>query len=180
MFQLRVVLDQPKNWPDYVPAWITAGAAFLTVVVAVIIAWKQSSLQTMLSNTQSDIQKLGLAQQERRLRMDLYDRRYEVFTEAGAFMRLVLSSPEDYDPVSDEARKFADVRQNAEMLFGTDVFKYLQDVADTTMGIWGSKQRMRKNPGDISAIEENGERFQHLSDLSLKRSEAFRHDMFLG
>jgi hypothetical protein len=180
MFELRVVLDQPKNWLDYLPPWVTAVAALLTVVVAVLIAYKQGELQKALAKSQGEIQKKDLEQQERQLKKDLYDRRFKVFTDVGEFMRSVLSSPSAFTPGSDEQRRYYESMQNAEMLFGPDVFRHLQDVAYTTVGIWGACQRMNNNPGDNSAIEEKGERFQHLSDLWQKRSEVFRSDLSLS
>jgi hypothetical protein len=45
MFQLHVVLDDAKSWVDYVPLWITAGAALITVGVVVFIARNQNRLQ---------------------------------------------------------------------------------------------------------------------------------------
>ena len=70
--------------------------------------------------------------------------------------------------------------QNAEMLFTPEVFKYLQDVANTTIAIWGSYQRIAKDAGDNSAIEENSIQLQRLSDLWVARPGVFRHDLFLG
>jgi hypothetical protein len=179
MFQLRVVLDQPKNWLDYVPAWVTAIAALLTVVVALFIAYKQGRLQKTLAENQSEIRKMQLTQQERQLRMDLY-RRYKVYTDTGEFMRSVLSLPSAFVSGGDEHRRFGETMQNAEMLFRPEVFKYLQDIANTTMAIWGAYQRMAKDAGDNAAIEENSIQFQRLSDLWVARPGVFSHDLFLG
>ena len=60
MLQLHVVLVQPKNWIEYVPSWVTAGAAFITVIVAVLIARNQSRLQRTLAERQVEIQKMHL------------------------------------------------------------------------------------------------------------------------
>jgi hypothetical protein len=123
---------------------------------------------------------MQLMQQERQLRMDVYDRRSKVYTDTGEFMRSVLSSPSAFVSGSDEHRRFGETMQNAEMLFTPEVFKYLQDVANTTMAIWGSHQRVAEDAGDISAIEENSIQFQRLSDLWVARPGVFRHDLSLG
>jgi len=166
MFHLYVVLDQPKNWLEYAPPWITAVAALITVVVAGWIARNQRKLQMTLA--------------ERLLKKDLFDRRFKVFTDAAEFMRPILASPSAFDPLSDEGRRFAETVQSAEMVFGPEVFEYLNDVNKTAIGLWASHQKMAKDRGDNDAITENADRFQHLSDLWQKRSEAFRRDLSLG
>jgi hypothetical protein len=40
MLQLHVALDEPKGWLEYVPPWVTAVAALITVLVAGLIARK--------------------------------------------------------------------------------------------------------------------------------------------
>lgn len=188
--QLHVVLDQPKGWIDYVMAALGALGALGTVVAAAAalkavnvtrsIAGKQSKLQETLANKQFDLQKAQQELLERQLRKDLYDRRFTVFTDTGQFMRPVLSSPNGFTPEADEYRRFGETVQNAEMLFGPEVCKYLEDVDRTAVGRWASNQRRTTDRGDINAITEYAEQFQHLSDLWQKRTDVFRREISLG
>ena len=109
------------------------------------------------------------------LKKDLYDRRLMVFEATGEFMKPILWSPSDFTLGGDEHRKFWEVMQSAEMLFGRggEVNKYLEEINRTATSLCASKQKMASNPGDSAAIEENGEQFQHLSDLWQKRADSF-------
>lgn len=116
------------------------------------------------------------------LKKDLYDRRLMVFEATGEFMKPILWSPSDFTLGGDEHRKFWEVMQSAEMLFGRggEVNKYLEEINRTATSLCASKQKMASNPGDSAAIEENGEQFQHLSDLWQKRADSFRRDLDLS
>lgn len=172
MFQFYVVLDQPKNWHEYVPPWVTAVAAVLAVVGAIVIACKQNSLQKTLA-------KMQLEQSERQRKMGLFFLRRKVFTDTREFMEPIQRTASAFAPESDEYMKFFKTVQNAEMLFGPEVRKYLKDVNKTTMDLWGSEQRMDKNPGDNNAKEDNDKWFQHLNELWDKINDVFRRDMSL-
>ncbi len=174
MFQLHIVLDQGGLLDYVVPlaAALTATAAIWTVIVARTIARNQNNLQTTLAGRQEQLQ-------ERQLRKDLYDRRFKVFTDTGDFIRPVLSSPTAFCPQSDEYRRFEETMQHATFLFGTEVRAYLEDVRGTTVGVWASYQKMTKDRGDNRDIEENAEKFQHLSDLWQKRPEVFHREVSL-
>ena len=126
-----------------------------------------------------DIAQKQLDLQERQLRKDLYDRRFAVYRQTAEFLRPILGSPSSFRVESDESRKFAEAVQDAGMLFGADVCRYLKDVNTTAVDLWASYSRMQQHPGDNNAIEESGRHFQHLKDLWDKRSNVFRPEMSL-
>jgi hypothetical protein len=45
-----LLLDASKSWAEYIPPWITAAAAFGTVLVAGLIARNQCRLQKALAD----------------------------------------------------------------------------------------------------------------------------------
>ena len=90
MFQLHVVLDQPKDWLQYVPPWVAVVASLLTVFVAFKIAQNQNRLQKTLAKSQIKIQKMQLEQQERQLKKNLFDRRFEICVRTRDFAQYVL------------------------------------------------------------------------------------------
>jgi hypothetical protein len=186
MLQLHVVLDQLKGWLDYVMAlgalgtMVAAVAALIAVIVTRSIAKNQNILQETLANKQLEIQKGQLEQQERQLRKDLFDRRFAVFTDTGEFMRPILSAPSGFTPQGEGYRKFGETMQIADMLFGPEVRKYLEDVDRTAVALWVAHQKMIKDPGDNNAINEEGCQSQYLSDLWQKRPTVFRSEMSLG
>jgi hypothetical protein len=168
MLQLNVVVDQSKGWIDYATALGAAGT--VVAAVAALIAVK---VTRSIARKQLDLQ-------ERQLRNDLYDRRFAVFADTGNFLRPILSTPTGFTPQSDAYRQFGETAQNAEMLFGPEVRKYIEDVSRTAVNLWASYQKMAKDPADNDAIEEQAKQFQHLSDLWQKRPDVFRRDMSLG
>src|SRR5580698_6364685 len=79
MIQVHVIVGQTKNWLDSLPALgaigscVSAVAALIAVCVSLSISRRQMDLQ------------------ERQLRQDLWNRRFKVFTNTGAFIRSVLT-----------------------------------------------------------------------------------------
>jgi hypothetical protein len=129
MFRLHIVLDQSRDWIEYVPPWVTALAALITVAVAVVIARNQGRLQQTLAEKQFEIQRMQLEQQERQLKKDLFDRRFSVFTDVQKFFDYVLQKNGDIELNGPgEYRQFRECMERAEMLFGDDVKEYLEDV----------------------------------------------------
>ena len=178
MFQLHVVLDQPRIWLDFVPPWVTAVAALTTVVVAVVIARNQNRLQKAMADKQVEIQNMQLEQQSRQLKKDLFDRRFAVFTEVLEFISYVLrengkvqlTGPGQY-------RQFWESMERAEMLFGVDVNQYLADVDQTARAFYVSAQGRDKAiaTGDVDAITKDGELLNRLSvTLLQQRKGVFR------
>jgi hypothetical protein len=174
MLQLHVVLDQPKNWLEYAPQCVTAFAAAITVFVAIFIARNQGRLQKALAEMQ-------LEQQARQLKWNLFDRRFAVFAGVLEFISYVvqkngvieLAGPGQY-------REFRECMETAEMLFGNDVIKYLEDVDETAREFYVSARRRGINSGDIDAINRDGELLSRLSvTLLQQRKGVFRPYLFL-
>ncbi len=178
MLQLHVVLDQSKNWLDYVPSWVTAVAALLTVFVAVLIARNQSKIQKKLAEKQIEIQKSQMEQQERQLKKDLFDRRFAVFDGVLDFISYVLREDGNIRLVGPgEYKRFCDRREMAKMLFGDDVNKYLADVDEVARNLYVSAKGRDKATatGDGEAIQREGQLWEHLTGpISEKRVELFR------
>lgn len=171
MFQLHVVLDQGKNWLDYVPPCITAVAALSTVLVALRIARNQNKLQT-------DLAKMQLAQQERQLKKDLFDRRFAVFVNVLDFVSYVLQENGKIQLAGPgKYRDFWESMEKAEMLFGADVNEYLADVDKTARAFYVSAQGLDKAiaTGDVEAIDKNAELLDRLGvKLLQQRKWVFR------
>jgi hypothetical protein len=164
MFRLHVVLDQSRDWTEYVPLWVTALAALITVVVAVVIARNQGKLQQTLAEKQIEIQRMQLEQQERQLKKDLFDRRFAVFTDVQKFFDYVLQKNGDIELSGPgEYRQFRECMERAEMLFGHDVMTYLEDVDETARAFYVSAKRRGINLGDVDAINKDGTLLDRLS-----------------
>jgi len=109
--------------------------------------------------------KLQLQQQERQLKKNLFDQRFAVFVNVRDFITYVLrengkiqlAGPGQY-------REFWESMEKAEMLFGTDVNKYLGEVDETAREFYMSAQGMDKAiaTGDIEAINKNGQLLERL------------------
>jgi hypothetical protein len=170
MFRLHVVLDQSRDWIVYVPLWVTALAALITVVVAVVIARNQAKLQQTLAEKQFEIQRMQLEQQERQLRKDLFARRFAVFTGVQKFFDYVLQKNGDIELHGPgEYRQFRECMERAEMLFGSDVNLYLKDVDETARAFYVSAKRRGIDPGDVCAIDKDGELLSRLSVTLMPR-----------
>jgi hypothetical protein len=174
MFQLHVVLDEPKSWLEYVPPWVTAVAALITVLVAALIARNQNKLQKALADKQIEIQKSQLDQQARQLKKDLFDRRFAVFTDVLDFINYVLREDGNIQFGGPGQRQFWEAMEKAEMLFGKDVNAYLADVDTTARKLYVSAKGMNKASatGDVEEINRNGELLSRLSDELLQRRKA--------
>jgi hypothetical protein len=117
------------------------------------------------------------------LKKELFDRRYKIFEETVEFMRPILSSPSNFTSGDDGQRKFWGTMQSAKVLFGrrAKVYKFLEDIDKTATNLCASQQTMNSNRGDNDAITENGQQFQHLSELWEKQQEdAFLQDLDLS
>ncbi len=170
MFQFHVVLDQPKNWLDYSPSWITALAALITVFVAIKIAGNQNRLQKTIAERQIDIQA-------RQLLKDLFDWRFAVFTEVENFIAYVLQSNGKVHLPGPEYIRWRAAMQKAQMLFGADVYEYLVKVDKTARDLYVSALRLDKaiEQGNTEAIEVNHQLLNELSDTLLgQRVQVFR------
>ena len=66
-------------------------------------------------------------------------------------------------------RQFRDYMERAEMLFGDDVNKYLEDVDETARQFCVSARRRQINAGDPAAINRDGELLNRLSVTLLKQ-----------
>jgi hypothetical protein len=158
MFQLHVVLDQAKSWFDYFQPCITAVAALGTLLVALRIARNQNKLQAELA-------KMQLAQQERQLKKDLFDRRFAVYVNVLDFVSYVLQENGKIQLAGPgKYRDFWESMEKAEMLFGADVNEYLADVDKTARDFYVSAQRMDKTiaTGDVEAIDRNAQLLERL------------------
>lgn len=173
---LHVVLDNSKDWLDYVPSLITAVASLTAVIVAFVIAHNQNRLQATLASRQDDLQ-------ERQLKKDLFDRRFAVFNEALAFISYVLrengkielTGPGPY-------RRFRESMDAAEMLFGPHVNDYLSKVDQTAREFWASAHALECAiaKGDVAAIDRNGDLLNCLSStLLVQRISVFRPELAL-
>lgn len=164
MFQLHVILDQPRSWFQYAPPWVTAAAALTTVIVAVLIARNQSRLQKTLADKQIEIQKMQLEQQARQLKKDLFDRRFAVFTGVLEFIGYVLRQNGNIELPGAEYRQFCDCRERAEMLFEGDVNRYLADVDETARAFYVSAQARNNaiTAGDMDKIHEDSRLMERL------------------
>ena len=180
MFQFHIVLDQPKEWLDYVTplgTLLAAAAAIITVIVARGIAHNQNKLQETLAARQLDLQKAQLEQQERQLKKDLFDRRFTVFTDTGEFISFVLRQNGNISLNSGEYTQFWQTSEKAEMLFGADIREYLEDVQKTAGEFYVTAQGREKAvaTGDVDAIHKDHELLAHLGvDLFQKRAKVFR------
>jgi hypothetical protein len=172
MFQFHVVLDQGRNWLDYVAPLgtvLAAAAATGTVFVALRIANNQNRLQKTLMDRQHDLQ-------ERELKKDLFDRRFLIFTDSLEFTGFVLRNNGDIVLEGAEYRHFREAMQKAGMLFGGDVGSYLNDLDKTVRDLYVSaKGRSRAVAGgDVAAIDQHGELLSHLIKLAPVAEDVFR------
>jgi hypothetical protein len=184
MFQLHVVLDQARGWLDYVAPFstlLTAIAAIGTVSVALRIANNQNKLQKTLARDQSrlqealaekqlEIQKMQLERQAQQLKKDLFDRRFGVFTGVLTFITYVPQENGDIELHGPgQYRQFRECMETAEMLFGDDVNRYLEDVDETARQFYVSARRREIDRGDPDAIEKDGQLLNRLSVTLLQR-----------
>jgi hypothetical protein len=183
MFQIHVALDEPTNWLQLVPTWLTALAALITVFVARRIAHNQNTLQTTLGEKQAEIQKMQLELQGRQLKKDLFDKRFAVYTDVLDFLSYVLNNNGQIQLAGPgEYRQFRQCMERAEMLFGDDVRKYIADVDETARRFYVSAQTMDVaiSKGDVDAIMRNGDLLSRLSvDLLQQRTAVFRPYLLL-
>jgi hypothetical protein len=117
-----------------------------------------------------------LEQQDRQLKKDLFDRRFKVFSDTGEFTAFVPLADGDISLNSDEYRQFWQTMETAEMLLGTDVTQYLEDIQRTASELNVSAQG-RENAiriGDVNTIHKHRELLLHLNALFQSRAGVFR------
>ena len=116
-----------------------AGGALGAIITYIF----QSRLLNRQLGEQGRIANDNLAEQRRiagdKLRLDLFDRRYEVFEATRKFLK---ASIQDYSHIDQHLRVFKDETSHAEFLFGSDVLNYLEKVARAKDDdpIWLSKR----------------------------------------
>jgi hypothetical protein len=185
MFQVHVILDQPKGWLDYIAPLgtiLAAFAALMTVFVARRIARNQNVLQQVLADRQFELQKAQLEQQERQLKKDLFDRRFAVFTDTGDFLVYVIRQNGNISLTGPEYRQFSQTMEKAQMLFGADVGAYLEDVDKTARDFYVLAQGRERavQTGDVDAIKQDGDVSVRIGvDLLQKRPVVFRPHLSL-
>jgi hypothetical protein len=155
---------------------VTALAALITVVVAVVIARNQGRLQQTLAEKQFEIQRMQLEQQERQLKKDLFDRRFAVFIDVQKFFDYVLQKNGDIELHGPgEYRQFGECMERAEMLFADDIKEYLEDIDKTARAFYVSAKRRGINLGDVAAIDKDAQLLDRLSvTLMPQRTGLFR------
>jgi hypothetical protein len=185
MFQVHVILDQPKYWLDYVTPLgtvLASVAALLAMLVARRIARNQDALQKELANRQIDLQKEQLEEQKRQLKKDLFDRRFAVFADTGDFIGYVLRENGNICLTGTEYRQFRQAMAKAEVLFGAQVREYLEDVHKTAGDFYVSAKGLDRaaQAGDVDAIRKNSELLSRMGvELPQKLPEVFHPDLAL-
>lgn len=146
-----------ESWVDLViPA-----ASLLVSVVAVSISFWIASRQREL--------------QERQLRKDLFDRRFDVYTKVREFMTYVLRNDGKISLTADEYRDFQGTMEKAEMLC-EKVHPYLVELDKTVRGLYVYKQEENRavETGDVKRIEDGANLMKRCIELLRCRNEVFR------
>lgn len=130
-------------------------AAFVTLVIggiAAYIAWRQNETS------------------KAKLKLDLFDKRYEIFEETWAFLSgagKLAQNPEPLHP-------FTNIIPQAGFLFGADIEEYLRIASKKQTEMWSIHAKSRKNnsviaPEDIEQLQELSDWFYEEASSGAKR-----------
>lgn len=121
-----------RDWLDILQALLTPAIA----VVVAYIAWQQYQIQ------------------RQRVRIDLFDRRYELFVNANKYLTETVSKGE-FD--INLHNRFLKENRGAQFLYSKEIDKYLLDIAAATRELIKYESESRKNSsfdGDIFEAEK--------------------------
>jgi len=146
-----------KSWTDL----LAPAASLLVSVIAV-------SISLWVANRQRELQ-------ERQLRKDLFERRFEIYTKTNDFLVYTMRNDGMIVLTGPEYRDFQDTMEKAEMLC-EQAHPYLVEIAEAAKELYVYKQKESEviRTGDVKAIEE-GRRFRErlFVDLPQRRKAAF-------
>jgi predicted naringenin-chalcone synthase len=152
-------LGQPqKSWTD----WLVPAASMLVSIVAV-------SISLWVANRQRELQ-------ERQLRKDLFDRRFDIYTKTRDFMTYTMRNDGMIVLTGPEYREFQDTMEKAEMLC-EKAHPYLVEINKAALELFEYKQKEPESvsTGDVDAIQQGGRlRVRLFVSLPQRRKEAFR------
>jgi hypothetical protein len=155
--------SSPKTWIDLL---IPAASILVSVVALVISLW--------IASRQRDVQ-------ERQLKKDLFDRRFEIYTKTRDFMSYVMRSDGKIVLTGEEYRDFANTMEKAEVLC-PKVHPYLVDLDKTVRELYGYRQTETRDvaAGDVDRIQKGGDLMSRCIELMSQRNDPFRHYLALG
>jgi hypothetical protein len=155
------IAHQPKTCVDLA----TAIAPILTSVIAVAISLWVAITQNRLKH--------------RDLKKDLFDRRFTVYTAAREYMTFVLAKAGVGVIHGEEAVRFDEAREKAEMLLGPEVRAYLLDIRQTAgkLYVYATETAKQTEP---ERIKENEVAWDHFNELLKRRNDVFRKELDFG
>ena len=119
--------------------------------------------------------------QGRQLKKDLFDRRFNVYTDTGDFLNYVRRNDGKIELSGPEYLRFHEAIEKAEMLFRQEVHKYLIEIRDTAGDFYADKFKENEAAitGNQEVINRLDELRKRLSALWKQRNDVFRPDLHL-
>lgn len=114
--------------------------------------------------------------QKRQLKKDLFDDRFNIYKAAREFLNYVARFDGRIELSGPEYHAFWEAVERAEMLFGSDVHKYLLEIRDTAGDLYAYSYEEPKavETGDVELIHKGAELKKRLYVTLLQR----RNDVF--
>lgn len=148
-------------------------ASLILSIVGVFVSFVAICISLWIANQQRELQ-------ERQLRKDLFDRRFDIYTKTREFMAYVAREDGKITLTGPEYREFQETMERAEMLCEA-AHAYLAEVDKAVQDLYVYKQQEAQlAPGDPALLKQ-GTALQHKVYVTLwqQRKAAFRQYLSL-